>query len=212
METAQFIYLIDDHKLFCEGLKAILESYPSVSKVRIFHNPEELIYQLNFEKPNLLITDISMPAMNGLTLIEKVRQAAPEISILVLSMHSQATYIKNAFKAGADGYLSKNARSDELSEALSQLGQQKQYISGQLAGGLMGKRRGQTEDLSEREMEVLLLISEGLNSSEMAERLFLSSHTIETHRKSLLKKSGASNSVQLVVWGIREGYIPIDTA
>jgi len=200
------IYILDDHRIFSDGLKRTLESRDNYSVNKIFDCADDLTEALNYTQPDLLITDISMPGLNGIELASKVHKLHSHVKILILSMHMGAAYVRPAMESGAHGYLLKDSRADDIFEAIRIIMAGGTYISPKIASLLLASNKNEPE-ITPRELEVLREIATGIKTSEMADKLFISINTVETHRRNLLLKSGCKNMAELIGWGFRQGLI-----
>jgi DNA-binding NarL/FixJ family response regulator len=202
------IYVVDNHRMFAQGLKKILDSNEIPNVSRLFSSSLEVLEALKFERPDLVISDISMPGMSGIELAKSVKNSFPKMKFLILSMHNAQDYVRDALDAKVDGYVLKDAKPEEVLNAIRTIMSGGNYLSPAISAILM-KTNSNKIVLTKREMEVLQEIALGLNTQQIADRLFVSTHTVETHRKNLLAKTGRSNSVDLSMWGIERGYIKI---
>lgn len=211
--------IADDHKIFREGLKAILEDHPGFRIILEAGNGRELIQLLAEKKPDVVLMDIKMPEMDGMQATSYIQEHFPGIKILALSMYHEDKYIVNMMKAGASGYILKNAEPREIVEAVTTVHAREFYfnerLSVTLVKQLLGERDGiqgdaaENIDLNERETEVLALICQECTNQEIAERLFLSVRTVEGYRTRLFEKIGSKNVAGLVIYAIKHGIISI---
>jgi len=209
------IIIADDHSLIRQGLRSILQEEPSFQIIAEAANGLELLDLLQREQPEMVILDISMPHLNGIEAVGRIRSAFSQIAILVLTMHSNSHYLYHALAAGAHGYLIKDDSEAELLTAINVIQQGKSYISPQLssdvAEDVMVAFRDQSKMpfviLSEREEGVLRLVVQGFSSKKIGNLLKLSPRTIDHHRASLLKKFKMRNTVDLVNHVVRNGLV-----
>jgi len=206
MERPIKIFILDDHRVISDGLKLILESKPGYQVLKAFTNPASLLQEIKVQQPDLIITDITMPGMNGLELSKRVLSEYPKTKIVMLTMHIQGEYVKSAIKAGVMGYVLKDSAPDDLFTAIESVMSGNKYISPKAQNGFFELGRPKTE-LTARESEVLQALAMGMNTKQVAEKLFISNHTVETHRKNLLTKTESKNIAELIVWGVSRGYI-----
>ncbi|AYZ36119.1 DNA-binding response regulator [Chryseobacterium indologenes] len=205
------ILLVEDHKLVRNGLRLILDSHDEITVIGESDNGVQALEFLNnCELPDLIVTDINMPEMDGISLISKVRFQFPEVRIAVLSMIDENTTVLEAFRAGAAGYLSKNADYNELLGGVLQVAGGGRYLSNSIGLGLLDNFHViepahiekelicQRYDISERELSVLELIAQGFTNAEIADKIFLSKRTIEGHRQQLIDKTKTKNTADLV--------------
>jgi DNA-binding NarL/FixJ family response regulator len=194
------LIIVDDHAIVSDGLEAILKSQ-DLNVLRKFTSGNFALAYLKQEKVDLMITDYSMPDMDGLTLVKKAKALAPDIKIIVLSMHDEVTMVREMFSAGVEGYVLKKYAHQELMAAIEMVGNGRQYWSAEVSKALLNSIHQQDSadtPITEREMEVLKLLAQQLTSKQIADRLFIGERTVDTHRKNLMRKTGASNAVGLV--------------
>lgn len=207
------IIVADDHKLFRVGLIQMLESFAGVKVVAEAADGESLLRLLGDVGADLLTLDLAMPGVSGVSLIEAVIAAKPELPILILSMHDEPALVKQALRAGAVGYISKDADPEILFAAVSKVSQGGRYVAPAIAETLAFDFDDATEpevfrQLSARETEVLKLITgDGLSLVEIAERLGLSPKTITTHKTNIMAKLGVTNNTELIRYAIAHQLI-----
>lgn len=200
------IFLVEDHQIVRQGIKNLLEEEKSFVVIGEAENGEDLIAQFNLHKPDLVITDLSLPQMDGITLIKKLLALDPFVKIIVLSMHMNEPYINDSFEAGSNGYLLKDCSKAELFSAITRVMNGERYcsrsISQILANNYLNKEissaSGSKQTVTKREKEILQLIAEGFNNREIAEKLFLSIKTVSVHRFNILQKMEAKNTAELI--------------
>ncbi|MBL7872507.1 MAG: response regulator transcription factor [Cyclobacteriaceae bacterium] len=205
------ILIADDHELIRRGLKSILlDEFPD-AKIAEANNGQELLRQARTGIWNVFISDISMPDKSGLDTLKILQEEFPEIPVLILSMHPEDQYAIRVLRAGASGYLTKEAAPDELVKAVRKLLAGKRYISAgvaeKLAENLTASNKALHETLSDREFNVLKLIASGKSVSEIAIKLSLSVTTISTYRARVLEKMGLNNNVELTQYAIQNRLI-----
>ncbi|CAG1016388.1 response regulator transcription factor [Geobacter sp.] len=199
------IVLADDHVLIRQALGGLIKVEAGLEVIGEAGDGIELLSLLNTVTPHMVILDISMPNLRGIEAVSGIRKKYPEVKILILTMHKE--YVHQALSAGADGYLLKEDADRDLFSAIENIRQGRVYLSPRLAGELFGKRAPLTEPLSVREIEVLKLIAQGKSNKEIAETLFISVRTAESHRAAILKKLNLKNTADLVNYAIHKGYI-----
>lgn len=210
------IALVDDHVLFRKGMASMLEDIPDI-EVR-FHasNGKELLDLLPTNPVDLILLDLEMPVMDGLTAMPLIRKQAPQTKVIIISMHQDDQFISHLMELGANGYLLKDAEFEEVETALASVQSGGFYFNDKVSKALLSRLvqkqqlipSFQTHDeLSEREKAVLELICKELTTAEIADRIHLSPRTIEGHRKQLLQKTGARNTAGLVVYAARRGWL-----
>lgn len=201
------ILLLDDHAIVLDGLEAILQSDASLEVVAKFSNGNLALSYLKTDTVNLVITDYSMPDMDGLTLVKEIKLQAPAVKIIMLSMHDEASIIRDVMAAGLDGYILKKYAQSELLHAVEAVLAGGNYWSKEVSRALLNIDHEQDCSITERETEVLKLLCEELTSREIAERLFISERTVETHRKNLMRKTNSTNTVGLIKYAFQNHLI-----
>ncbi len=201
------ILIADDHAMIRDGVKALLSQNKEWQVIGEAVNGAEAISKYNTLKPDLLILDISMPDINGMEAAQKILTDDPEAKIIILSMYDDEDYISRCMETGVKGYVVKNETGGELDYAVRTVLKGQNYFSSQVqqvifkkySSNVTKKKQKEPEvKLTSREIEIVRLISEGLTSHQMADKLFISPRTVETHRANLMKKVGVKNSIELV--------------
>lgn len=208
------IILADDHKLFLEGLIKLIEKETDLHVLYYAHNGKLVMNYLDQhpeQQVDLVITDISMPDVNGIVLNNHIKETRPEISTLVVSMHTDNNMIDALIQQDVDGYISKNADSDELLAAIKAILKGGKYFSEAIKKDYMNsvfnKEKETLEMLTSREKDVLKLIAEEYTTQEIADKLFLSKHTIESYRKTLILKLKVRNLAGLTRYAVKLGLL-----
>jgi DNA-binding NarL/FixJ family response regulator len=212
------IAFADDHILFCEGLRLIIESRVRFNLVFEAHNGQALLDGISKLKdlPHVVLLDLKMPVKDGVETTKELKALYPEIKILILSMIDQDDYILHLLDLGASGYLLKNSSATEVERAIISVYEKGHFFSDHVTqvmlAGLKRKRStpaalDATTKVSAREVEVCELMAEGLTTNEIAERLFISNRTVETHRKNLMEKMGAKNTAGIIYRAVKEGLL-----
>ena len=210
------IVLGDDHTLVRHGVCKILEDQPEWEVVAQASDGREAVKQTVLLQPDVAILDIGMPLLNGIEATRQIARRAPDVRILVLSMHADEAYITQALRAGATGYLLKDSADTELLRAVTAVAAGKSFFSPAVARVMLddyvrhlaGKGIvDRYESLSEREREVFQLIAEGHSNKEIAELLTVSPATVETHRAHIMQKLDVHNTAELVLYAVRRGVI-----
>ena len=212
------IVLADDHVLIRHGIKNIIAKEEQLQIVGEVGDGEELLSYLKNDLPELVILDISMPKINGVELARILKKSYPSVKILMLTMHKSKQFFYQAMSAGADGYLIKSDSDDELLLAINKIRNGRTYISPYLVDDftddvLKAYRNEEVttfSGLTKREKEILSMVVEGHTSKDMAAKLNLSPRTIDHHRSNLLKKFKMKNSVDLVNYAVRNGYVVVE--
>ncbi len=204
------VMIVDDHPLVREGLAGFLKKTPGLEVVAQVGTGTEALIQASASSPQVVLMDISLPDESGLSLARKLKvQAGGAIKILFLSMHDEEEFVLQAFRAGGDGYVVKNARPEEVVEGILQVHKGKRYVSAALAGILLSHPHdAQLIEATEREIEVLKMVAKGLSAKEVAQALNISHRTVEAHRANLMRKLGAKNSAELIRIATAAGLIP----
>ena len=198
------VLIADDHQMFVDGLKSLLVEEKEMCVVGEARNGYEVLEICEHEQVDIVIMDINMPLMDGIQTSKKLSKTHPQVKILGLSMYNDKDYITDILKAGARGYVLKNTGKDSLMNAIATLQSGSTYLSEEVSKTLLSSfMKSQTGDqlnekLSDREREVLDCIASGLTTHEIADKLFISKNTVETHRKNLLYKLKAKNTAELV--------------
>ena len=209
------IIIADDHKMVLDGLCALLENEESIEILTTAGNGEEVLklVEQNTEI-DLLVLDINMPIVDGIDVTKAIKAKYPEIKVLILSMYKKSEFIKHLVKAGADGYILKNSGRIILLEAINSLMRGERYYGKDILDTMLDdyiEQRPEKDmkviELSEREKEVVRLIAQEKSTAEIAEALFLSHHTINSHRKSILNKLDVKNTAGIFRYAIQTGII-----
>ncbi len=208
------IVIADDHEIVRRGLRSLLEADGTCRVVADVADGLTAVQTVEKLKPMLLVLDLNMPRMHGLEVLKHVRANCPNTRVIVLSMHNDEPYVIEALRAGAAAYLLKGSESQEIAQALKEVMAGRRYLSAPLsewAINALTTRVAETTDplgsLSPREREVLQLAAEGYANPEIAEKLFISPRTAETHRTNLMRKLALQSQTDLVRFSIRRGII-----
>lgn len=208
------ILLADDHAVFREGLRVLLEREPGYQVIGEADNGLEACKAVQQSRPNLVLMDISMPELNGIDATQRILSMIPETRILILSMHSDRNNVLEAFRAGAMGFLVKECAYDEIIRAISNIKNGHFYLSSQVSNAMVKEyvataKRADTcyTLLTAREREILQQLAEGKKVSQIADNLNIGAKTVETHRRNIMMKLDASSITELVKYAIREGLV-----
>jgi DNA-binding NarL/FixJ family response regulator len=204
------IVVADDHRILLDGLRSLLQKQVDIELVSSYGNGEDLLNELKTTKPDVVLTDVNMPGMNGIVLTEKIKEWYPSIAVIVLSMFDDEDHIMEAIEAGVSGYLLKNVGDAELIDAIRSVSNGKTYFSSEISEkialiALTGKRKQQQPEdtqLTARELEILKLVAIEYSNAQIAETLFISERTVETHRKNMLRKTNNKSIVGLIKYAI----------
>lgn len=204
------IAIVDDHKILREGLKALINEMESAEVIFEAANGKEFLTLLDTYTPDIALVDINMPIMGGEEAIRKAKIKQPMLKTIVLSMYSDEQYFNSMKEVGADGYIIKESDYNELAQALAAVMKGGKYFSQQLLLNLIEKKQPSSAiTLTSREREILILLSKGLSTHDIAQKLFLSERTVEKHRSELLLKTESTNAISLIIFAIRNGLINI---
>jgi DNA-binding NarL/FixJ family response regulator len=202
------VMLVDDHSLVRRGFRRMLEDEADIRVVGEASDGEEAVKLARSLKPQVIVMDCALPGINGLQATRKILQLLPETLVLMLSMHTEETWVRQAIDAGARGYVLKNAMDLELSSAIRRLVKGETVLDGQLSKqqGLKGERNA---GLTPREVEILQLICDGKSNKEIANQLELSANTVAVHRANIMDALGIHKTAELVVYAIRNGLVNV---
>jgi two-component system response regulator NreC len=205
------VLLADDHTIVRQGLKLILSAQPDLEVVGEAPNGREAAELAEKLRPDIVLMDVAMPELNGIEATRRMVAANPRVKVLVLSMHKEAVYVREVLKAGARGYILKDAIDTELVNAIRSVARGDGYISPAVSGALLSDyRQNQTDpidSLSGREREVLQLIAEGKTNKEVATRLNLSVYTVDSHRGKIMEKLNLHSTGELVRFAMKHGLV-----
>ena len=213
------IFLVDDHPVLREGLRAILETHSGFEVIGEADNGREAIRECRRLKPDVVVMDIAMPGINGIDAARALREDGPLPKIVMLSMHAHTEYIFRSLQAGADGYIVKESATGEVADAIRSVHQGRRFLSAAIADSVIDdyirRRELPPEDdplmrLSSREREVLQLIVEGRSTNEIADTAALSPKTVETYRSRLMRKLEITNLADLVKFAIKHGLTTVE--
>jgi len=191
------IFVVDDHYMVIEGIRSLLQNEKTLDWMGHATNAESCLSFLKLHEPDVILMDVNLPDKSGIDLCKEVKQLYPAVAVLGLSTFNQQAIIKNMMDNGASGYVLKNATKEELLEAINSGLKGKAYYSLEVLSSLRKPEPNQLL-ITRREKEVLSLIAEGLTNAAIAEKLFISIPTVNTHRKSLLEKFDVKNTAMLI--------------
>jgi DNA-binding NarL/FixJ family response regulator len=210
------IFLVDDHTIVRDGLRALLANEPDITIVGEAGNGQELLDRLPTTPADVVLLDANMPVLDGLATTQRLRAEYPQVRVLILSMLAHERYIGQLFDAGASGYVLKSAEKDEILVAIQMVISGRQFLCSDLGLSMLRKVLAKDDEpdettkasrLSRRESEVLQLLAEGLTTNEIAEKLFTSKRTIETHRQNILEKTQTKNTAALIRLAVTQGML-----
>jgi DNA-binding NarL/FixJ family response regulator len=202
------VLLVDDHALVRRGFRRMLEDEEDITVKGEASDGEEAVRLARTLKPDVIVMDCALPSVNGLVATRKILEHDPKAAVLMLSMHSEDTWVRQALEAGARGYMLKNAVDLELVTAIRRVARGEEVLDPQIArrGTLKGERE---TGLTVRELEILQLIVGGLSNKEIASQLNLSANTVAVHRANIMDALGIHKTAELVVYAIRNGLVNI---
>jgi|SRR4051794_3396119 two-component system response regulator NreC len=206
------VLLVDDHAVFRSGLRRILASEDDIDVVGEAENGERAVFEAIANTPDVVVMDVVMPGKTGIEAMPAVLQAVPQAKVLMLSMQDDPRYVRQAFDAGASGYVLKEAADTEVVDAVRAVARGEQYVHPTLGARLVAadaaeRRRAADDPLSEREREVLRLLALGHTNQEIAASLYISVRTAETHRAHIMQKLGLASRADLVRYALDNGLI-----
>lgn len=202
------VVLADDHAILAEGTASILKEYDFIDLIGAVNDGEKALELVMSHEPDILVSDITMPGKSIFDIVQEIEQSQLKTQVLILSMHDSPDYVFKALNSGVNGYITKYADRDEMIKAIQTVAKGEEYYSQPITQiivkGFKDKKNQENNNqnpinvLSKREKEVLMLLVEGLNSKQIAERLFLSERTVSNHRANMLQKCQVNNTVELV--------------
>lgn len=192
------VFITDDHYMVIEGIRSLLQHEPAIEWMGHASNAESCLAYLQHHQPDIILMDINMPGKSGIDLCKEVKEKHSSTFVIGLSTFNQQSFIHKMMENGASGYVLKNATQSELMEAITTVAKGKTYLSDEAAAALKKVETSSIPLITRREKEVLELIAEGLTNGEIAEKLFISNATVDTHRKNLLIKFQTKNTASLI--------------
>lgn len=209
------VIVTDDHKLFTDAVAGFFNAESNIRLAGSAASGDELMQLLKTMQPHVILLDINMPGMNGITATSLIRKKYPKIKILIVTMYRSKEFILNLFKLGVDGYILKNTGKEELIKAIHTVHSGGTYFGEDISNTVLKEktytRPDHSEDstfsFSKRETEIVRLLADGLSTQEVADKLFLSYYTVETHRKNLLNKLNLRNTAELVKYAAQLGIL-----
>lgn len=202
------ILIVDDHQMFLDGIKTMLSKEKNIEVVAEANNGRQALEKLTEVTVDMVITDINMPEMSGTELTKRIKELYPQVKVLVLTMYNDREIIHEIVMTEAEGYILKNSDKRELMNAINRIADHGTYYSNEVISIMTEnyvkkeKIRDKTHELSSREKEIIALICQELTTAEIAEKLFLSPLTVETHRKNILRKTNSKTLVGLIKFAI----------
>ena len=203
------VMIADDHPMVAQGIQSVLEEHKELEVVGVVHNGRSVIDQLNTLRPDVILMDLNMPDVNGLSATEMVLEQRPETRVLILTMHDNPEYISSALSHGAKGYILKDVPTEEIKQAIDAVMRGEQYLCTGAEVAIQPKPAAtdNRESLTEREQTILLQLAQGLSNKEVAIALDISVRTVETHRKNIKRKLGISSTAGLTRYAMEHGVL-----
>jgi two-component system, NarL family, response regulator NreC len=206
------VLVVDDHAVVRSGLRRVLDAEPDIETVGEAENAERAIFEAIERKPDVVLMDVVMPGRSGIDVIPPLQRSVPGVKVLVLSMQDDPRYVREAFDAGASGYVLKEAADTEVVDAVRAVAAGGRYVHPSLGARLVAadaaeRRRAEEDPLSEREREVLRLLALGHTNQEIAKMLYISVRTAETHRAHIMQKLRLESRAELVRYALADGLL-----
>ena len=207
MTNAIRVLIVDDHPMVAEGIQSLLESYDEIEVVGTLSNGQEAVDQVTTLLPDVILMDLNMPGLGGLSATEIILERLPETRVLILSMHDSPEYISTALSHGARGYVLKDVPTDEIKQAIDAVMAGATYLCTGAEAALSPRVSKRLEQLTNREQAILLQLAQGKSNKEVALALDISVRTVETHRKNLKRKLGISSTAGLTRFALEHGVL-----
>ena len=214
-QSKRKVIIVDDHTLFRNGLRILLNNMENYRVIGEAANGKQFLDQLEKEMPDLVLLDINMPVMDGIEAATIAHSKYPNLKIITLSMYGEEDYYYKMVNAGVKGFVLKNSDIKQVKNALDIVFDGGSFFSSELLQNLINSLKSSPKskeihtELSEREMEILILICQGLSNQEIGDRLFISKRTVDKHRANILEKSESKNTAQLVVYAIKNRLVEL---
>jgi two-component system NarL family response regulator len=207
MSDTTRVLIVDDHPMVTEGIRAILETYDDITVVGTLGNGQEAIDQAEALAPDVILLDLNMPQVNGLSATEILLERNPETRILILSMHDSPEYISTALRHGAAGYVLKDVPTEEIKAAIDRVMAGERYLCTGATASLKPSTTDGREPLTDREQTILLQLAQGKSNKDVAAELDISVRTVETHRKNIKRKLGIATTAGLTRYAMEHGVL-----
>lgn len=201
------VMIVDDHPMVAEGIEAILETYDDLIIVGVLTQAEDAIEQVDTLAPDVILLDLNMPGLSGLSATEILLERRPQTHILILSMHDSPEYISTALNHGARGYVLKDVPTEEIKTAIDTVLTGQEYLCTGARRALKPRITDGREPLTNREQEILLQLAQGKSNKDVAQTLYISVRTVETHRKNLKRKLGIATTAGLTRYAMEHGVL-----
>ena len=209
MAAPSKIFIVDDHQMVVDGLKLLIGDIPGFQVIGESNNPTEVAELLDELNPDILLTDINMNGMSGVELTRLVKRTRPHIKVLALSMFGDSQVVAEMMDAGVNGFILKNTGRGELEDALRKIAGGQDYFSAEVTRSLVRSYKDNAEGnhLTDREIEIIRMIEKELSNKQIADKLFISERTVETHRKNILRKTNTQTVVGLLKYAYERKII-----
>jgi DNA-binding NarL/FixJ family response regulator len=206
------IFLADDHHIVAKGISSLLAEIKGVTSIQIFQHGKTLIQEFNYTKPDFIFLDVEMPIMDGKETLKAIKKIYPSVPCCMLSMLTEKSVIETCIQLGARGFINKNCTVEELKDAILEIKQGEIYYSNEILKYLSGVKQPEShhllkEPLSEREMEILRFLCDGFSPREIADLLFVSHRTIETHKNNIMQKFNVNSVTKLVSVALKNKFV-----
>ena len=201
------VVIVDDHPMVAEGIEAILEGYDDIQVIATLQDGQQIIDQVEALNPDVILLDLNMPRVSGLSATEILLERRPDTRILILSMHDSPEYIATALNHGAMGYILKDVPTDEIKLAIDRVMAGQKYLCTGAQGSLEPDTEQDRQPLTSREQTILLQLAQGKSNKEVAQVLDISVRTVETHRKNIKRKLGISSTAGLTRYALEHGVL-----
>lgn len=195
------ILIADDHSIVADGIAAVLSTSDKFNVIGVVDNGKKVLDQVQNGLVDLVLIDINMPVMNGIECTRKIKESHPNVKVIFITMYNRKQFIRELFEIGADGCILKNNTGKDLLGAIDRVVSGKTYFD-QLNDFIDAPKEFKEFRLSQREIEIIELIAEGSTSKEISNRLFISEHTVKTHRKNIFQKTNVTDADQLIQWAM----------
>lgn len=207
------IFIVDDQQLIIDAWTNLLSGYEEFQVVQSANNADEALEKILVYRPDVVLLDINLKGASGIDVCEKITNQLPKSRVIGLSLHDKVAIVQKLISKGAKGYITKNVSKEELVHAIKEVYEGKTYICKEMKDKYVEQMMFKDEEadsdkeLTIKEIEILHLIAKGLTSKEIADEIFLSPRTVETHRHNILKKLNLPNSARLISWAVQNGYL-----
>jgi two-component system response regulator NreC len=205
------VLLVDDHQIILDGIKSLLENTPDIQVVATANDGNEALNTLKLITVDVILMDIDMPKLNGIDATRQIHEKYKDVRVIMLTMHSESAMIKNMIEIGAHGYLLKNSSKEELLDAIYKVAKAEKYFSSDVTMSLLNPEKSKTSDIkidfTQREIEIIQLLADGLTNKEIGDKLFISHRTVDTHRTNIMKKVSVNNVAGLISFAIKNGLV-----